>query len=89
MCFAYFKMNKFEKNPQKYIKEKCSFLISNIHNNKKLILKDKMIYYRFRKIEFEYPRVQSVELHNKRYLKIVYDNKNMFCWIYWFFIKRA
>lgn len=38
-----------------------------------------MIYYRFRKIEFEYPRVQSVELHNKRYIKIVYDNKNMFC----------
>ena len=38
-----------------------------------------MIYYRFGKIEFEYPRVQSVELHNKRYLKIVYDNKNMFC----------
>ena len=28
MCFAYFKMNKFEKNPKKYIKEKCSFLIS-------------------------------------------------------------
>jgi len=28
MCFAYFKMNKFEKNPKKYIKEKSSFLFS-------------------------------------------------------------
>ena len=28
MCFAYFKRNKFEKNPKKYIKEKCSFLLS-------------------------------------------------------------
>lgn len=28
MCFAFFKMNKFEKNPKKYIKEKCSFLLS-------------------------------------------------------------
>ena len=28
MCFAYFKMNKFERNPEKYIKEKCSFLFS-------------------------------------------------------------
>lgn len=28
MCFAYFKMNKFERNPEKYIKEKCTFLFS-------------------------------------------------------------
>ena len=28
MCFAFFKMNKFKKNPKKYIKEKCSFLLS-------------------------------------------------------------
>ena len=28
MCFAYFKMNQFEKSPKKYIKEKCSFLLS-------------------------------------------------------------
>lgn len=28
MCFAYFKMNKFERNPEKYIKEKCAFLFS-------------------------------------------------------------
>lgn len=26
MCFAYFKMNKLEKNTKKYIKENCSFL---------------------------------------------------------------
>lgn len=52
-----------------------STCIYYIHNNKTIILKDKMIYYGFRKIEFEYPRVQSVELHNKRYIKIVYDNK--------------
>lgn len=28
MCFAYFKMNKFEKNPEKYVRKKCSFLFS-------------------------------------------------------------
>ena len=28
MCLAYFKMNKFEKNPKKYIMKKCSFLFS-------------------------------------------------------------
>lgn len=28
MCFAYFKMNKLEKNPKKYIIENCSFLFS-------------------------------------------------------------
>lgn len=25
MCFAYFKMKRFEKNPKKYIKDKSSF----------------------------------------------------------------
>ena len=28
MCIAYFKMNKLEKNPTKYMKEKCAFLFS-------------------------------------------------------------
>ena len=28
MCFAYFKMNKFDRNPEKYIKEKCAFLFA-------------------------------------------------------------
>lgn len=28
MCFAYFRMNKYEKNDKKYIKEKCEFLLS-------------------------------------------------------------
>lgn len=27
MCFAYFKMNELEKNPKKYMKNKCSFLL--------------------------------------------------------------
>lgn len=27
MCFAYFKKNKFERNPKEYIKNKCSFLL--------------------------------------------------------------
>ena len=26
MCFAYFKMNQLERNPEKYIREKCAFL---------------------------------------------------------------
>jgi hypothetical protein len=28
MCIAYFKMNKLERNPTKYMKEKCAFLLS-------------------------------------------------------------
>ena len=27
MCFAYFRMNQYEKNPLKYIEQKCEFLL--------------------------------------------------------------
>lgn len=28
MCFGYFRMNKLERNPEKYIREKCAFLFA-------------------------------------------------------------
>lgn len=70
MCFAYFKMNKFEKNPQKYIKEKCSFLISRGYTLK--------TFHRNAKICFNF-YIRDKENNDKNHIYFLWENEYVDC----------
>ena len=70
MCLAYFKMNKFERNPKKYIKEKCSFLFAKGYSLK--------TFHRNAEYYFDF-YIKDKNNDNNNHIYFLYENEYVDC----------
>ncbi len=70
MCFAWFKMNNFERNPKKYIERKCDFLFSRGYSMK--------IFQRNAEYNFDF-FIKGKDNNNCNHIYFFYENDYVDC----------
>ena len=78
MCIAYFKMNKLEKNPTKYMKEKCAFLFSRGYKLETYHKNGEYCFHFYLK-DKQYKNKDNCYYPNYHYIDFLFENDSVDC----------